>query len=968
MIDCTPVVLPTPPVITCGPGQIVKLNSPAAIAIDGSIDTTWSKVSPNNIMHTTVGTLQPGFGAQWKGMWDNNYLYLLVQVKDSTLRPYEGTDSVFNFDAVEVFLDGNNSRTLTYNGTNDFQYLFSYYLGGAKVIRKGPNDPAGTDTSNIIYSVQNATGGYNMEIRIPWSTYTTGSASRPDTLGFDINVDDNANNIGKRNAQLQWNNSSTQDYNDPQLFGITPLVDCNPAPPTITEGPNPSGPGPNPPGPIVIIHPSIGDSNCTYRVTYTPLIGNGVPETITSKSLIDTFHLSGGIASLHTVTVLDSCTMVIVTDTFHVPPTITEGPNPSGPGPNPPGPIVIIHPPAGDSNCTYSVTYTPLIGNGVPETITSKSLIDTFHLSGGIASLHTVTVLDSCTMVIVTDTFHVPPTITEGPNPSGPGPNPPGPIVIIHPPAGDSNCTYSVTYTPLIGNGVPETITSKSLIDTFHLSGGIASLHTVTVLDSCTMVIVTDTFHVPPTITEGPNPSGPGPNPPGPIVIIHPPAGDSNCTYSVTYTPLIGNGVPETITSKSLIDTFHLSGGIASLHTVTVLDSCTMVIVTDTFHVPPTITEGTYPNGPGIDSSGPIVIIHPPAGDSNCTYRVTYTPLNSGGAPETITSKSLIDTFHLPGGIAPVHTITVLDSCTMAIVTDTFHVPLRITSCVLTDTTIRVIITNGNTGPYTITYTPVNGNSVTYNSISSIDSIRLPSSIASKYTLQVIDSSTLQSVIGTFYVQPKLSITDTLLSDTTIQIKISGGNRYTCSNIGTPPPPTNPPGNPNPPGGDPNPPGTGTSGSTDSCIYTVIYTPSGGGVPIIKSGKSLNNAILTVPAGIASSYTLQIIDSCTYEYDNDSVNIGPQGPLTLVTVGSTNATCNGDDGTITVKANGGKFPYTFTYTFNGGAPMPSPLKSTIVGLVPGNYIVFVTDANSTTATVSVVIGALQQHSLIWKFK
>jgi hypothetical protein len=287
----------------------------------------------------------------------------------------------------------------------------------------------------------------------------------------------------------------------------------------------------------------------------------------------------------------------------------------------------------------------------------------------------------------------------------------------------------------------------------------------------------------------------------------------------------------------------------------------------------------------------------------------------------------------------------------MAIVTDTFHVPLRITSCVLTDTTIRVTITNGNTGPYTITYTPVDSNSVTYNSILSVDSIRLPLSIASKYTLQVIDSSTLQSVIGTFYVQPKLSITDSLLSDTTIQLKISGGNRYTCSNIGDPPITNQPT----------------TSGPNDSCIYTVIYTPSEGGAPIIKSGKSLNNTMLTVPAGIASSYTLQIIDSCTFEHTIDSINIGPQGPLTLANVGSTNATCNGNDGTITVKANGGKFPYTFTYTFNGGASMPSPLKSTIVGLVPGNYTVSVTDANSTTATISVVIGALQQHLLKWKF-
>ena len=1006
LVDCNPVQLPPPTIITCGPSQIVKLNG--TLAIDGAVDTAWGKVSPNFITHTTVGTPQPGYKAQWKGMWDNNYLYFLVQVTDSTLRPYHGTDSVFNFDAVEIFLDGNNSRTPNYNGTNDFQYLFSYYLdGGVQVIRKGPNDPAGTDTSKIIYFVQKAPGGYNMEIRIPWSTYTTGSASRPDTLGFDINVDDNAHNGGKRDAQLQWNNSSTEDYNNPQLFGATPLVDCNPAPITITVTyPNPvTNPPGTPPNTIVpvdttvIIHiDSIG--GCGYSLTYTPIKGGlGGSITKTSYSTTDTLNITGGLAAISSITIYDSCTSVTTIDTFYLPVKITEvvpdsttvgntgnTGNPGNPG-NPSGPpTTIITTVTGTGNCGYSITYTPIQGGGTDTSVTyiykaGSPSVDTLKIPGGVAVVHSIAVYDSCTTRTTIDTFYLPVKITEvipdsttvgNPNnPGNPG-NPSGPpTTIITTVTGTGNCGYSITYTPIQGGGTDTSVTytykaGSPSVDTLKIPGGIAVVHSIAVYDSCTMRITIDTFYLPVKITEvvpdsttvG-NPGNTGTSSGPPTTIITTVTGTGNCGYSLTYTPIQGGtGAPITFAyssgSISKTDTLRIPGGVAAIHTLTVYDSCTKTITIDTFYLTvkiietiPDSTNGTTGTpGGGFPTEPPTTVITTVSNIGNCGYSITYTPIKEEGTDTSVTftykaGSSGIDTLKIPGGIAVVHSIAVYDSCTKRVTIDTFYLPLKIYDCLLTDSTIKLTITNGYKGPYNITYTPNYGTAVNYKSLTSVDSIVLPQSVAASYTIWVMDSSTLQSVIATFYVQPKLNISDSILNDTTTLLNIIGGNRYSCSYVRP-------------------------IDSVKNCVYKVTYTPIGGGTPVTVSGTSLNKTKLAIPAGIAGSYILELTDSCTGEYVKIIVDPPSSGPLALVNDGSTGATCNGNDGTIKVKASGGKLPYSYSYTFNGGALIPSPSRAVITGLAPGSYMVTVTDGSSARVTIPVTISPYQQHSLTWK--
>lgn len=63
---------------------------------------------------------------------------------------------------------------------------------------------------------------------------------------------------------------------------------------------------------------------------------------------------------------------------------------------------------------------------------------------------------------------------------------------------------------------------------------------------------------------------------------------------------------------------------------------------------------------------------------------------------------------------------------------------------------------------------------------------------------------------------------------------------------------------------------------------------------------------------------------------------------------ATDATCTGsNNGSITTTTTGGVAPYTYSWTYNGSSFSTQP---NISNLTPGNYQVFVTDANGCTAT------------------
>ncbi|UAY52782.1 putative Ig domain-containing protein [Ferruginibacter albus] len=214
-------------------GSII-VNTNIAPILDGTIDTNWAKAPVTSITKTINGTKQADFAAQWRAMYDNTYLYVLVEVKDATLKAPPYGPNTWDDDAVELYIDGNNEKSTSYDA-NDRQYGFNWGVTPSTTAMYGTANRTG-----IVYAIPTVSGGYNLAVKIPWSTLSvTPSAGKQ--MGFDININDNdGGNADKtRQATNSWFSTSNQEFTNSSLFGTAPLTVCGtvtpPAAPVISS-------------------------------------------------------------------------------------------------------------------------------------------------------------------------------------------------------------------------------------------------------------------------------------------------------------------------------------------------------------------------------------------------------------------------------------------------------------------------------------------------------------------------------------------------------------------------------------------------------------------------------------------------------------------------------------------------------------------------------------------------------------
>jgi hypothetical protein len=196
--------------------KIYKVSSP--ITIDGTPEDAWSNgnVKSFNAGTTLTGTISntadlSGYG---KILWDDNYLYLMADVKDESKK--NDSQNAYEDDAVEFYIDINNDKATSY-GTNDFQYTFGWNDGTNVGVL-----PSGGPVTGISYSVVNTNGGYLVEARIPWTTIK-GKPSADQLVGIDFMINDDDDGSG-RDAKLSWNSATDNAYKDASLFGTAKLT------------------------------------------------------------------------------------------------------------------------------------------------------------------------------------------------------------------------------------------------------------------------------------------------------------------------------------------------------------------------------------------------------------------------------------------------------------------------------------------------------------------------------------------------------------------------------------------------------------------------------------------------------------------------------------------------------------------------------------------------------------------------
>ena len=85
------------------PDILIRNPDLAMPVIDGVVDDVWSIATEQDILNTTSGSAPSGLAdcsGNWRVLWDWEYIYALVVVRDEVLNNDSGNDSKWNDDSV----------------------------------------------------------------------------------------------------------------------------------------------------------------------------------------------------------------------------------------------------------------------------------------------------------------------------------------------------------------------------------------------------------------------------------------------------------------------------------------------------------------------------------------------------------------------------------------------------------------------------------------------------------------------------------------------------------------------------------------------------------------------------------------------------------------------------------------------------------------------------------------------------
>lgn len=206
------------------PGVTSGDRTGAAPSIDGSLTEAGWKIN-NRVEKMITGTSDNNvsFGT----MWDDNYLYVGVNVLDADLRNDSAPDKTYQDDSVEIYIDGNNSRSSTY-GPDDHQITLGWHDSQIAII--GAMD-------GVEFAQQDITGGFTVEMAIPWSGIGIAAPHAGSVIGLDVAYnDDDGHNAGNRESQLMWRGNG-DNWLSTSAFGSLYLNDGQ----NVTVALEPSG-------------------------------------------------------------------------------------------------------------------------------------------------------------------------------------------------------------------------------------------------------------------------------------------------------------------------------------------------------------------------------------------------------------------------------------------------------------------------------------------------------------------------------------------------------------------------------------------------------------------------------------------------------------------------------------------------------------------------------------------------------
>jgi LCP family protein required for cell wall assembly len=182
--------------------------------------------------------VEPIFGAEnWEGphdagavlnaAWDEEYLYLALDISDSAFVQEAGGDQLFRGDSLEVWLDAQRAVDGTSRELNGDDYQLGISPGNLTAAVGGPEAYLWHPQSErralpeVVIAPRLGNGEYALEVAIPWSLFkVTPQAGQTYGLALSLNDDDTT---GSAEQQTQVTNWKGQKLLDPTTWGLLVL-------------------------------------------------------------------------------------------------------------------------------------------------------------------------------------------------------------------------------------------------------------------------------------------------------------------------------------------------------------------------------------------------------------------------------------------------------------------------------------------------------------------------------------------------------------------------------------------------------------------------------------------------------------------------------------------------------------------------------------------------------------------------
>ena len=219
--------------ITSDTATVYKLRSNKKVKIDGKANE-WKGVPKISLQKECLIWEGPqpindefDLSTYVQMMWDDENLYVFAEILDDTVQVDTGSILTNGF---EIYIDGNNSKIdgsgfdfmvwpppyYTVENNTDFFFFSPFREGG---ITPWQIIDVSTFDSKVVLTKL----GYNVEVKIPFSSWPDFPGQDGHFFGVEFQVNDHEG--GVRQHALKWASEIDHSYFDPGIFGTAVLVD-----------------------------------------------------------------------------------------------------------------------------------------------------------------------------------------------------------------------------------------------------------------------------------------------------------------------------------------------------------------------------------------------------------------------------------------------------------------------------------------------------------------------------------------------------------------------------------------------------------------------------------------------------------------------------------------------------------------------------------------------------------------------